>query len=43
MFATSAMDIFTKVKWFERWNSSHALREAFKFPKPKINNIELPK
>ena len=32
-----------KIKWFERWNKSHALREALKFSKPKFNDIEFVK
>ena len=43
MLATSVMDTSMKNKWFERWNSSHALREALKFPKPKFNDIDFPK
>lgn len=40
MLATSAMDTSLKIKWLERWNNSHALREALKFPKPKFNDID---
>jgi len=43
MLATSAMDTSMKIKWLERWNNSPSLHEAFKFPKPKFNNIDFPK
>ena len=32
-----------KIKWLERWNSSHAFREALMFPKPKFNDIDFHK
>ena len=43
MLTTLAMDISMKIKWFERWKSSHAHREALKFLKPKFNDIEFSK
>ena len=43
MLTTLAKDISMKIKWFERWKSSPAHREALKFLKPKFNDIEFPK
>jgi hypothetical protein len=42
IFATSAMDPSMKVKWIERWNQSHALCEALKFPKPRFSDGIVP-
>ena len=43
MLATSAMNTSIKIKCLKRCNNSPALREALKFPKPKFNDIKIPK
>ena len=42
MLATSAMLPKMMVKWLQRWNSSAAIRDAYRFPKPGFGNSKFP-
>jgi len=42
MLATSAMPAKMKVKWLQRWNSSAAIRDSHRFPKPSFNDVTFP-
>ena len=42
MLATSAMPPKMMVKWLQRWNSSAAIRDALRFPKPGFGDSKFP-
>jgi hypothetical protein len=42
MLATSAMPPKMMVKWLQRWNSSAAIRDAYRFPKAGFGDAKFP-